>query len=68
MTRVKLRIEIDLSNDAFEANWTQEVVGILTEHLHRINRPRDATHLIDINGNTCGYAELIEDTREKPNA
>lgn len=62
---MKLIIEIELDNAAFGFGCTHEEVGrILREMLrnHRIRRSMVEKVLIkDINGNTCGYAEVVED-------
>jgi len=63
---MKLQIEIDLDNDAFEGDWTPEVSRILEElSLNYDEGPstgfgKELTQLIDINGNVVGFAKIVE--------
>lgn len=59
---MKLRIEIELDNAAFEDGGPGEVERILLDIASRLPDPLDETNgklvLHDINGNWCGFARI----------
>lgn len=65
-TRMKLRIEIELDNAAFEGDYgPSEVEGVLNDVVSRLPAPLRHTgrklNLHDSNGNHVGYAEIVEE-------
>jgi len=62
---LKLMIEIELSNHAFAEDSKSEVVRILKEYCDNVEGSNlDRRRLRDINGNTVGLAEVVEETEE----
>ena len=62
---MKLIIEIDMGNAAFDAWPCQEAARILRDLAARIDAPwlpeaGDARKLYDVNGNSCGFAKVEE--------
>jgi len=63
---MKLRIEIDLGNAAFDVVPENEVCRLLHEASVRVSEygiQKAAGRLLDINGNTCGKVEIISATK-----
>jgi hypothetical protein len=61
---VKVKIEIDCDNAAFEGNWTGEVQAILEQAgnlLDTMGGCLDHTTLMDSNGNTVGKMEVTNE-------
>ena len=58
---MKLKIEIDMDNAAFDGDWPEETGRILKKLAADLEEYGDSEgDLRDINGNVCGTAELIE--------
>lgn len=60
---MKLRIEIELGNDAFRPESGKETARILrelaSEFQDRDVLPDERMNLLDCNGNKCGFAKAI---------
>jgi len=59
---VKLKIEIDLDNAAFQDDLRAEVADILRQLAHRLRLKPLTMKLLDSNGNTVGKAEIHADS------
>lgn len=67
---MKLKLEIDLENDAFtvgDGYWRDGIeLGRILGHLakdfnHRAEISREQGRLRDVNGNTCGHWQITEE-------
>ncbi len=60
---MKLKIEIELDNDAFEhGNYSKEIARILCKAIHKMEGLPDLTDQVlrDLNSNTVGKLEFID--------
>lgn len=55
----KFKIEIELENDAFKPDYTTEVKRILEVISDKLEKGYTNLRILDINGNCCGYAEIV---------
>lgn len=55
----KFKIEIELENDAFKPDYTAEVKRILEVISDKLENGYNNLRILDINGNYCGYAEIV---------
>lgn len=61
---MKVRIEFDTDNAAFEDDWEGEVRRTINDAAGKVARlgpPPGRYRLYDGNGNTIGYAELVDE-------
>ena len=59
---MKLRITIDLENEAFKPHAVDEIDRILRDYVKPLALLGDPNcPLIDINGNTVGKSEILKD-------